>query len=143
MKDREYVERERREYARRLVEIERASKADKLEAAAEFEKSLTEHPWIIVERMRWMLEGHYGYGAAEAANRVLTASKKANKKAMLFQQVGRIEWSCPVYYINKAWKEICKHDLVYTSLDLYRCGILFFDPSLNKQHVVLQVKILD
>ena len=53
-----------------------------------------------------MLEGHYGYGAAEAANRVLTASKKANKKAMLFQQVGRIEWSCPVYYINKAWKGI-------------------------------------
>lgn len=64
MNDREYVERERREYARRLVEIERASKADKLEAAAEFEKSLTEHPWIVVERMRWMLEGHCGYGAA-------------------------------------------------------------------------------
>lgn len=106
MKDREYVNSERREYARRLVEIERASKADKMEAAAEFEKSLTEHPWIIVERMRWMLEGCYGYGAAEAANRVLTASKKANKKAMLFQMVGRVEWSCPVYYINKAWKGI-------------------------------------
>lgn len=106
MNDREYAERERREYARRLVEIERASKADKLEAAAEFEKSLTEHPWIIVERMRWMLEGNYGYGAAEAANRVLTLSKKANKKAMLFQMIGRLEWSCPVYYINKAWKEI-------------------------------------
>jgi predicted O-methyltransferase YrrM len=45
--------------------------------------------------------------------------------------------------MNKAWKEICKHELVYVSLDLYRCGILFFDPSLNKQHVVLQVKILD
>lgn len=106
MKDREYVDNRRREYARRLVEIERAPKADKLEAAAEFEKSLTEHPWIIVERMRWMLEGHYGYGAAEAANRVLTASKKANKKAMLFQAIGRVEWGCPVYYINKAWKEI-------------------------------------
>jgi precorrin-6B methylase 2 len=45
--------------------------------------------------------------------------------------------------MNKAWRELCKHDLVYTSLDLYRCGILFFDPSLNKQHVVLQYKILD
>ena len=106
MKDREYVDYKRREYAGQIVGVERASKADKLEAAAEFEKSLTEHPWIIVERMRWMLEGHYGYGAAEAANRVLTASKKANKKAMLFQMIGRLEWSCPVYYINKAWKEI-------------------------------------
>jgi len=106
MKDHEYVECKRREYARRLVEIERASKADKLEAAAEFEKSLTEHPWIIAERIGWLLTGCYGWAEAEAANRVLTLSKKANKKAMLFQMIGRLEWSCPVYYINKAWKEI-------------------------------------
>jgi predicted O-methyltransferase YrrM len=44
--------------------------------------------------------------------------------------------------MEKAWKELCNHDLVYTSIDLYRCGILFFDPSLTKQHVVLQFKIL-
>jgi len=44
--------------------------------------------------------------------------------------------------MEKAWKEICKHDLVYISIDLYRCGVLFFDPSLNKQHVVLQFKVL-
>lgn len=44
--------------------------------------------------------------------------------------------------MEKAWKVIRNHDLVYTSIDLYRCGILFFDPSLNKQHVVLQFKIL-
>jgi predicted O-methyltransferase YrrM len=44
--------------------------------------------------------------------------------------------------MEKAWKELQRHDLVYTSIDLYRCGILFFDPSLNKQHVVLQFKIL-
>lgn len=43
----------------------------------------------------------------------------------------------------KAWKEICTHELVHTSLDLYRCGILFFDPSLTKQHVVLQFNLLD
>lgn len=40
--------------------------------------------------------------------------------------------------MEKAWKEISRHELVYVSIDLYRCGILFFDPSLNKQHVVLQ-----
>lgn len=44
--------------------------------------------------------------------------------------------------MEKAWNEIRKHELVYTSIDLYRCGIVFFDPSLNKQHVVLQFKIL-
>ena len=40
--------------------------------------------------------------------------------------------------MEKAWKEIQQHALVYGSIDLYRCGIVFFDPSLNKQHVVLQ-----
>lgn len=39
----------------------------------------------------------------------------------------------------KAWKVIRSHRLVYGSADLFRCGILFFDPSLNKQHVILQV----
>jgi predicted O-methyltransferase YrrM len=34
----------------------------------------------------------------------------------------------------KAWHEIRMHELVYGSIDLFRCGILFFDSSLNKQH---------
>lgn len=41
--------------------------------------------------------------------------------------------------MERAWNLIKKHKLVYGSADLYRCGILFFDPSLNKQHVILQV----
>jgi predicted O-methyltransferase YrrM len=40
--------------------------------------------------------------------------------------------------MEKAWTQIQQHPLVHTSIDLYRCGILFFDPSLNKQHVILQ-----
>ena len=41
--------------------------------------------------------------------------------------------------MESAWNEIKRHKLVYGSADLYRCGILFFDPSLNKQHAILQV----
>jgi len=41
--------------------------------------------------------------------------------------------------MERAWEEIKGHRLVYGSADLYRCGIVFFDPSLNKQHVILQV----
>jgi predicted O-methyltransferase YrrM len=41
--------------------------------------------------------------------------------------------------MQKAWNEIRNHKLVYGSADLFRCGILFFDPSLNKQHVILQL----
>jgi predicted O-methyltransferase YrrM len=40
--------------------------------------------------------------------------------------------------MHKAWNAISQHRLVYGSADLFRCGILFFDPSLNKQNVILQ-----
>lgn len=40
--------------------------------------------------------------------------------------------------MQRAWDEIRQHKLVYASIDLFRCGILIFNPSLNKQHVVLQ-----
>jgi predicted O-methyltransferase YrrM len=40
--------------------------------------------------------------------------------------------------MERAWHEIKAHRLVYGSADLYRCGLLFFDPSVNRQHVVLQ-----
>lgn len=42
-----------------------------------------------------------------------------------------------IYYseeMHRAWKELCNHPLVYASVDLFRCGILFFDPALNRQH---------
>lgn len=41
--------------------------------------------------------------------------------------------------MERAWQVLKNHRLVYGSADLFRCGILFFDPSLNKQHVILQV----
>jgi predicted O-methyltransferase YrrM len=41
--------------------------------------------------------------------------------------------------MQRAWTEIKSNRLVYASADLFRCGMLFFDPSLNKQHVILQV----
>jgi predicted O-methyltransferase YrrM len=40
--------------------------------------------------------------------------------------------------MERAWNELKQHERVHASADLYRCGILFFDPSLNNQHVVLQ-----
>ena len=38
--------------------------------------------------------------------------------------------------MEKAWNELSRHPLVYGSVDLFRCGILFFEPALNKQHFV-------
>jgi len=41
--------------------------------------------------------------------------------------------------MHRAWEQIKSNRLVYASADLFRCGMLFFDPSLNKQHVILQL----
>lgn len=38
--------------------------------------------------------------------------------------------------MEKAWKEIRNDTLIYGSVDLYRCGMLFFDPRVGKPHYV-------
>jgi predicted O-methyltransferase YrrM len=42
--------------------------------------------------------------------------------------------------MEKAWQEIRTDILVYGSVDLYRFGLLFFDPSLNKQRYIWTLK---
>lgn len=40
--------------------------------------------------------------------------------------------------MERAWMDIQHHTSVYGTADLFRCGLIFFDPSLNRQHHVLQ-----
>lgn len=40
--------------------------------------------------------------------------------------------------MEKAWTTIQHDSRVWATADLFRCGVVFFDPSLNKQHVVLR-----
>jgi predicted O-methyltransferase YrrM len=40
--------------------------------------------------------------------------------------------------MEQAWHTMKAHQSVNTTIDLYRCGLIFFDPSLTKQNVVLQ-----
>jgi predicted O-methyltransferase YrrM len=42
--------------------------------------------------------------------------------------------------MEQAWEEIRTDTVVYASIDLYHCGILFFDTNLNKQHFVWSLK---
>jgi predicted O-methyltransferase YrrM len=41
--------------------------------------------------------------------------------------------------MESAWHQVRHNSAVHGSIDLFRCGIVFFNPSLNKQHVVLQL----
>lgn len=38
-----------------------------------------------------------------------------------------------------AWEWVKANKLVYGTIDLYLCGIVFFEPSLNKQHFILSL----
>ena len=40
--------------------------------------------------------------------------------------------------MERAWLALQGHEQVYTTIDLYRCGLIFFNPSLTKQNAVLQ-----
>ena len=40
--------------------------------------------------------------------------------------------------MEQAWHALQGHERVYTTVDLYRCGLVFFNPSLTKQNAVLQ-----
>lgn len=42
------------------------------------------------------------------------------------------------YEMEEAWKVLQTHKRVYSTIDLYRCGLIFFNPSLTKQNAVLQ-----
>lgn len=58
-------------------------------------------------------------------------SKRMSKKGIIV--IDDIHHSAEM---EKAWNELKDHDLIYGSIDLFRCGILFFDVDLNKQHFV-------
>ena len=40
--------------------------------------------------------------------------------------------------MERAWLALQGKELVYTTIDLHRCGLIFFNPSLTKQNAVLQ-----
>lgn len=40
--------------------------------------------------------------------------------------------------MEKAWREMEHHELIYTTVDLFQCGLCFFDPSLSRQAVTLE-----
>jgi len=41
--------------------------------------------------------------------------------------------------MQNAWNEIKNHPRTKATADLFRCGFVFFEPSLNSQHFVLQI----
>lgn len=103
----EYERRELSEARKRIQEIERASLADRKEAAAEFLGAMQAYPQLVAERVGWLLAGNYGYGPMLLAKRIL-GSPRMNRSAALTQLAGAFEWQSPEAMTRASWKKLTR-----------------------------------
>jgi hypothetical protein len=100
----EYEMREFHEFQRQMREAETnpSRKAD----CAHFAQQMAADPGLIAERIGWLIDGSYGYGAMQKAKQVLGMSARANKAAQLTHMIGALEWRCPPRMTIVAWKKL-------------------------------------
>lgn len=106
---REYEDREFREFQNKLREVERAPLAERKESCREFFEAMKDSPDTVAERVGWLIDGSYGYGAHVQARRIAD-NPRMNRVAALTQMVGALEWSCPGAMTIAAWKRLSKDE---------------------------------
>jgi hypothetical protein len=60
---------------------------------------------VLAERIQWLIEGDYGFGAMQAAKRILEA-KRGNRHAQLFQLIAGCEFQVCQRDAIKVWKSL-------------------------------------
>jgi hypothetical protein len=102
----EYERRERDEVRKKEREVEEAPLRDRKEAQAEFLDAMANRPDIIEERLGWLFDGNYGWGAMTVAKEILNYKGRTNKEAILTHMIGVHEWQCPARMAADAWKKL-------------------------------------
>ena len=100
----EYEAQEARRLAKQLEEVECAPLADRQEARNNWQRAIAEDPALVGERIGWILNGSYGFGACKAAVEIVNGTIR-NKPA-LAQLVAALEWLCPNGYARQAWRNL-------------------------------------
>ena len=88
----QYESNERAMLAIQIARVESASLIDRRAGRDSLAEALTV-PGLIEERLQWLVEGCYGYGAMMKAKEI--AASKMNRPAALMQLLGAVEWQCP------------------------------------------------
>lgn len=101
----EYEQREIAMAHRQMDEVRNAPIADRREAQAHYFEVMRDTPDLIGERLGWLFDGNYGYGAMMLARRILK-SPRMNRVAALTQMIGVFEWQCPEDRTRQAWKRL-------------------------------------
>ena len=102
---REYEEREYKEFKRQLLSTLELSKKDKLEARAELLEALRNDPKLVAQRINWMIDGNYGYGAYRQAWSLIDRPR-ANRAAWMVQTIGALEWQVYPNDVVTLWKQL-------------------------------------
>ena len=110
--DREYEDREWRSYRADVQNIERVPPSEARAAAKDFTEAMRSDPEHVAEQIGWIIDGNYGRGAQQVAERTLAASGATNKPAQLSQIVGILNWRVPPRRIAAAWKALTPNEQI-------------------------------
>ena len=101
----EYEMRERQRHLAKLAEVEHAPLVDRRDSRVQFTVALKD-PALIRERVEWLIEGCYGWGACDHAKRILSWGVRTNKPAALCLLIAAVEWLCPNKFAVEAYKSL-------------------------------------
>jgi hypothetical protein len=101
----EYETREAQLFSKQIEDVENQPLHDKQEYAKEWAYSITIETETVMERIEWLLNGSYGYGAMKAALSVAN-NKRMNRAAWMGITIAAVEWRCPNRLAVKAWKSM-------------------------------------
>jgi hypothetical protein len=101
----EYERREHALFHQQLKNVEKAPLSERKENAEEFADALKHRPRTVVERIGWLLNGSYGVGSYEAANKI-AKNTRMNAGAWLTTTIAAIEWGTPQRMAIAAWKKL-------------------------------------
>ena len=65
---------------------------------------LCDNPALVAERIGWLIDGNYGYGAYQAWREI--ANSRMNKPAWLLQTIAALEWRVNARDLNKLWHKL-------------------------------------
>ena len=100
----EYEEREIRMYFKKLEEVEKSPKQDRIEGFKELFDNARLNPVIISERIGWILDGSYGFGPYKIAERIVKETKNPNYH--LFHILAHYEYLTSDYYASKVYRSL-------------------------------------
>lgn len=101
----EYEAREERAHFAFTESLRKAPKAERISAKAQWADAMRHELPTITERITWLFQGSYGFGAQRAADRIIE-NGRMNQRAGMAQLIAACEWQCPQREAIEAWKNL-------------------------------------